>query len=66
MGWELPLQPHNGGVEPDWTFITTNGAKAKREAVERLSANHVNVVKFVSQGMGKKGICDMYDDHDSC
>jgi len=54
--WELPLQPHNGGVEPDWTFFTTDSARAKREAVERLSANHVNVVTFASRGAGKKGI----------
>lgn len=54
--WELPLQPHNGGVEPDWDFITSDNATAKREAVERLTANHVNVVRFAARGAGKKGM----------
>ena len=54
--WELPLQPHNGGVEPDWTFISSDEDTAKREAVERLTANHVSVVRFASRGAGRKGM----------
>lgn len=51
--WELPLQPHNGGIEPDWEWC--NGDEAKREAVERVSANFENIVKFAARGAGKKG-----------
>ena len=53
--WELPLQPNNGGVEPDWTWCNDKNA-ARREAVERLSANHQNIVSFASRGAGKKGM----------
>lgn len=53
--WELPLQPHNGGVEPDWTFCGDEGA-AQREAVERLSANHEAIVAFAARGAGRKGM----------
>mmetsp|Transcript_25206 Transcript_25206/g.38993 ORF Transcript_25206/g.38993 Transcript_25206/m.38993 type:complete len:543 (+) Transcript_25206:77-1705(+) len=53
--WELPLQPHNGGVEPDWGWCNEDGM-ARREAVERLSANFENVVKFAARGAGKKGM----------
>jgi len=54
--WEFPLLPHNGGVEPDWTFITTDEKVAKREAVDRLIANHANVARFAARGAGKKGL----------
>lgn len=50
--WCLPLQPHNGGAEPDWTWATDN---ATFEAVERLSANHEAVVKFAARGGSKQG-----------
>jgi len=53
--WELPLQPHNGGVEPDWDWAGDEAA-AKREAVERVSANFENIVKFAARGAGKKGM----------
>ena len=53
--WELPLQPHNGGVEPDWDWCNDKDI-ALREAVERLSENHVNIVNFASRGAGKKGV----------
>lgn len=53
--WELPLQPHNGGVEPDWTFCGDEKA-AQREAVERLSANHEAIVAFAARGAGRKGM----------
>lgn len=53
--WELPLQPHNGGVEPDWSWAGDEGA-AKREAVERLSANHEAIVAFAARGAGRKGM----------
>lgn len=53
--WELPLQPHNGGIEKDWEWAGDD-ATAKREAVERLSANHMAVVKFAARGAGKKGM----------
>jgi glutathione S-transferase len=52
--WELPLEPHNGGIEPDWEWAGDDGA-AKREAVERLSANHNAIVQFASRGAGSKG-----------
>jgi glutathione S-transferase len=49
--WELPLEPHNGGVEPDWTWANSRDeAAARREAVERLSANHEAIVAFASRG----------------
>jgi len=53
--WDLPLQPHNGGVEPDWTFCGDEKA-AQREAVERLSANHDAIVAFAARGAGRKGM----------
>ncbi|KAL7568514.1 hypothetical protein ACA910_002634 [Epithemia clementina (nom. ined.)] len=54
--WELPLQPHNGGVEPDWTWTAVDEAMAKREAVERVTGNHEAIVRFACRGAGKKGI----------
>jgi glutathione S-transferase len=53
--WGLPLQPHNGGVEPDWEWAGDEAA-ARREAVERMSANHEGIVKFAARGAGKKGM----------
>ncbi|KAG7347774.1 glutathione S-transferase [Nitzschia inconspicua] len=53
--WELPLQQHNGGVEPDWTWVGDE-ATARREAVERVSANHEAIVKFACRGAGSKGM----------
>jgi glutathione S-transferase len=53
--WELPLQPHNGGIEPDWTWAGDEQA-ARREAVERISANHEAIVKFSARGAGSKGM----------
>lgn len=53
--WEIPLQPHNGGVEPDWEWAGDE-ATAKREAVERVSSNHQAIVKFAARGAGKKGM----------
>ena len=52
--WELPLQPHNGGVEPDWEWAGDEST-ARREAVERLSFNHESIIKFAARGAGKKG-----------
>ncbi len=52
--WELPLQPHNGGVEPDWEWAGDESA-ARREAVERISANFEAIVKFAARGAGTKG-----------
>jgi len=54
--WELPLQPHNGGIEPDWDFLSMDEASAKREAVERLTYNYQNIVKFAARGAGQKGM----------
>jgi glutathione S-transferase len=42
-------------VEPDWSWAGDEKA-AKREAVERLSANHVAVVAFAARGAGRKGM----------
>jgi glutathione S-transferase len=53
--WELPLQPHNGGIEPDWTWAGDEHA-ARREAAERLTANYEGIVKFAARGAGKKGM----------
>lgn len=47
--WELPLQPHNGGVEPDWSWAGDEST-ARREAVERVTANHEAIVKFACRG----------------
>jgi glutathione S-transferase len=52
--WELPLEAHNCGVEPDWTWCGDEDA-AKREAVERLSFNSANIAAFAARGAGKKG-----------
>jgi glutathione S-transferase len=52
--WELPLMPHNGGVEPDWAWAGDETA-ARREAVERVSFNHEAIVNFAARGAGKKG-----------
>eukprot|EP00569_Conticribra_weissflogii_P003695 CAMPEP_0171328628 /NCGR_PEP_ID=MMETSP0878-20121228/761_1 /TAXON_ID=67004 /ORGANISM="Thalassiosira weissflogii, Strain CCMP1336" /LENGTH=572 /DNA_ID=CAMNT_0011828489 /DNA_START=51 /DNA_END=1769 /DNA_ORIENTATION=+ len=52
--WELPLTPHNGGLEPDWAWCNDDGI-AKREAVERVSANAGAIIKFASRGAGKAG-----------
>jgi glutathione S-transferase len=52
--WHLPLTPHNGGLEPDWGWAGDEDA-AKRDAVERLSVNHENIVGFASRGAGQAG-----------
>jgi len=52
--WLLPLSPNNGGLEPDWAWAGDEGA-AKREAVERVSANFEAIVAFASRGAGKAG-----------
>jgi len=52
--WELPLERHNGGIEPDWEWAGDEDT-AKREATERLSANHVAIVQFAARGAGTKG-----------
>mmetsp|Transcript_32035 Transcript_32035/g.47309 ORF Transcript_32035/g.47309 Transcript_32035/m.47309 type:complete len:543 (-) Transcript_32035:540-2168(-) len=54
--WHLPLEPHNGGIEPDWNFCGSSFTDHKREAVERLSQNHQGIVSFASRGAGKKGM----------
>jgi len=56
--WHLPLQPHNGGIEPDWGTWAhgDDTAAAKREAVERLSFNHEAIVKFAARGSARKGM----------
>eukprot|EP00592_Proboscia_alata_P014537 CAMPEP_0194395272 /NCGR_PEP_ID=MMETSP0174-20130528/124330_1 /TAXON_ID=216777 /ORGANISM="Proboscia alata, Strain PI-D3" /LENGTH=569 /DNA_ID=CAMNT_0039191187 /DNA_START=749 /DNA_END=2458 /DNA_ORIENTATION=+ len=54
--WNVPLEPDLGGVEPDWNFLNQDENAAKREAVERLSANSANIVKFAARGAGKKGM----------
>ena len=53
--WELPLEPHAGGVEPDWTWAGDDRA-AQREAVERISANFEAIVQFAARGAGRKGM----------
>jgi glutathione S-transferase len=53
--WELPLQAHNGGVEPDWEWAGDEMA-ARREAVERISSNHGAIIRFASRGAGQKGM----------
>ena len=50
--WELPLEPHNGGVEPDWEWAMEG---ANLEAVERVSANFDAIVAFAARGAGKRG-----------
>lgn len=54
--WELPLDAHNQGVEPDWDFLDQDESAAKREAVERLSFNNKAIVSFAARGAGKKGV----------
>ncbi|GKY93609.1 hypothetical protein MPSEU_000328300 [Mayamaea pseudoterrestris] len=54
--WELPLVAHNGNVEPDWSWPGCDAPTAKRQAVERVSANYEAIVKFASRGAGKKGM----------
>jgi len=53
--WDFPLKPHNGGIEPDWLWAGDEDA-AKREAVERVTANYEAIVKFAARGAGKKGM----------
>ena len=56
--WELPLTPHNGGLEPEWAWaggLPGDEGIAKREAVERVSANFGAIVAFASRGAGKAG-----------
>lgn len=48
--WDLPLQRDNGGIEPDWDWAAPDDATARREAVERVSANHDAIVKFACRG----------------
>lgn len=52
--WSLPLTPHNGGFEPDWDWADDEST-ARREAVERVSANHEAIVAFACRGAGKEG-----------
>ena len=52
--WLLPLSPNNGGLEPDWAWAGDEES-AKREAVERVSANFEAIVAFASRGAGKAG-----------
>ena len=56
--WQLPLEPHGGGIEPDWGSWAhgDDSGAAKREAVERLTHNHEAIVKFAARGAGKKGM----------
>ena len=55
--WELPLEPHAGGVEPDWTWANGDDDRAaQREAVERVSANFDAIVLFAARGAGRKGM----------
>jgi glutathione S-transferase len=53
--WDFPLVPDLGGIEPDWDFCGDENA-AKREAAERLSFNHKNIVLFAARGAGSKGM----------
>lgn len=52
--WHLPLSSNNGGLEPDWAWAGNDDA-AKREAVERISANYEAIVAFASRGAGNSG-----------
>jgi glutathione S-transferase len=52
--WHLPLSPNNGGLEPDWAWAGNDDA-AKREALERISANYEAIVAFASRGAGSAG-----------
>jgi glutathione S-transferase len=51
--WESPLEEHNGGVEPDWAG---DEHAARREAGERISANHEAIVRFAARGAGRPGM----------
>jgi glutathione S-transferase len=51
--WKLPLQAHLSGIEPDWSWISTE--EAKRQAVERVTANFEAIVKFAARGAGSPG-----------
>lgn len=53
--WEIPLVSDLGGIEPDWHFCGDEDL-ARREAVERLSYNHKNIVAFAARGAGSKGM----------
>lgn len=53
--WEIPLQPHNGGIEPDWEWAGDEET-ARKEAVERLSFNSEAIVAFAARGAGKVGV----------
>eukprot|EP00978_Attheya_sp_CCMP212_P029267 scaffold103445_cov58-Attheya_sp.AAC.6 len=54
--WELPLEAHNEGIEPDWTFGHGKDPEAaRREAAERITANHAAIVQFAARGAGSKG-----------
>lgn len=53
--WRLPLESHQGGLEPDWTWCGDVSAH-QREAVERLTWNHEAIVKFACRGAGSEGI----------
>jgi glutathione S-transferase len=50
--WTLPLECHNGGVEPDWDWATD---ASHREAAERISGNAEAIVAFACRGAGQKG-----------
>lgn len=52
--WSLPLTQHNGGVEPDWAWAGDTNT-SRREAVERVSANHEAIVAFACRGAGREG-----------
>ena len=52
--WHLPLSPNNRGLEPDWAWAGDEEA-AKREAVERVTANYGAIVAFASRGAGRSG-----------
>lgn len=51
--WELPLRPHNGGIEPDWK-VPSDGMD-RREAVERVTANADAIVAFAARGVSPPG-----------
>jgi glutathione S-transferase len=51
--WRLPLEAHLSGIEPDWSWITLE--EAKRQAVERVTANCNAIVKFAARGAGSPG-----------
>lgn len=53
--WKLPLIPHNGGLEPDWEWCGDEKT-ARREVVERLTANAEAIVRFACRGAGTRGV----------